>query len=118
MLVVGIIQTIASVILSLVGIMVAYLIYKVQRDRNTPKLVLVTGELLEDDEHEEECYAIRILNVGLVPAVNVSFLVDIEEWQDGREIRSKFHENGVFCILGYDTASGFSGIPAIRTTNS
>ena len=94
MLVVGIIQTIASVILSLVGIMVAYLIYKVQRDRNTPKLVLVTGELLEDDEHEEECYAIRILNVGLVPAVNVSFLMDIEEWQDGREIRSKFHERG------------------------
>ena len=46
MLVVGIIQTIASVILSLVGIMVAYLIYKVQRDRNTPKLVLVTRRVI------------------------------------------------------------------------
>ena len=94
MLVVGIIQTVASVILSLVGIMVAYLIYKIQRDRNTPKLVLVTGELLEDDEREEACYAVRILNVGLVPAVNVRILVDIEEWQGGREIRSKFHEEG------------------------
>ncbi len=94
MLVIGIIQTVASVILSLVGIMVAYLIYKIQRDRNTPTLVLVADEVIEDDEREEECYAIRILNVGLVPAVNVSFLMDIEEWQDGREIRSKFHEEG------------------------
>ena len=94
MLVVGIIQTVASVILSIVGIAVAYLIYKIQRDRNTPKLVLVNGEVLEDDEHEEESDAIRILNVGLVPAVDVRLLVDIEEWQDGREIRSKFHEEG------------------------
>ena len=94
MLVVGIIQTVASVILSLVGIAAAYLIYKIQRDRNMPKLALVTDEVLEDDEHEEARYAIRILNVGLVPAVNVSLLVDIEEWEDGREIRSEFHERG------------------------
>ena len=92
MLVISIIQTIASVLLSLTGITLAYFVYKIQHDRNTAKLVLVCDELLEDDEHEEPCSAIRILNVGLVPAVNVKFLIDIEEWQEGRKIRSRFHE--------------------------
>ena len=68
-LVISIIQTIASVLLSLTGITLAYFVYKIQHDRNTAKLVLVCDELLEDDEHEEPCSAIRILNVGLVPAV-------------------------------------------------
>ena len=92
MLTMSIIQTISSVVLSLTGVMLAFLVYRIQRDRNTPKVVLVNGEVIEGDEPEEACYAVRILNVGLVPAINVDFLVDIEEWRNGEKIRSKFHE--------------------------
>ena len=90
----GIIQAISSVILSLVGITLAFLVYKIQRDRNTAKLVMVSDKLIEGEEHDEPSYAIRTLNVGLVPAISVRFLVDIEEWQDGRKIRSTFQEEG------------------------
>lgn len=92
MLVLGVIQTVASVALSLVGITVAFLVYRIQRDRNTAKLMLITGELIEDDERDEQAYVIRIRNVGLVPAVNVRLKADIEEWKDGERLRSTFSE--------------------------
>ena len=91
MLTMGIIQTVSSVVLSLAGIMLAFLVYRIQKDRNTPKVVLVCDELAED-ELGEACPAVKILNVGLVPATSVELLVDIEEWQNGKEVRSKFHE--------------------------
>ena len=92
MLAMSIIQTISSVILSLAGVVLAFFVYRIQQDRNTPKVVLVSDELVEGDEHEEACYAVKILNVGLVPAIKVDLLVDIEEWQNGEKVRSKFHE--------------------------
>ena len=86
-LIVGVVQTIATVVLSIAGVTIAYLVYKIQRDRNTAKLVLVEDELLEDYEHDESRNQIQVLNIGLVPAVGVSLIVDIEEWKEGRMVR-------------------------------
>ena len=47
-------------------------------------------ELVEDDDREYP--GLYIQNVGLVPALNVSVVVDIEEWREGHPISSEFHE--------------------------
>ena len=86
-LIVAIVQTIATVVLSIAGVILAYLVYKIQRDRNTAKLVLVCDELIEDDESGIARYQIRVLNFGLVPAVRVRLVADIEEWKDGIMVR-------------------------------
>ena len=57
-----IIQVVAFAILSSANFALAYRIYKIQSDRNTPKLV-VNSDLIEDDEHEANC--IYVHNVGL-----------------------------------------------------
>ena len=83
-LIIGVVQAIASVLLSVAGVTIAYLVYKIQRDRNTAQLVLVCDELMENDEQDEARNQIMVLNVGLVPAVGVRLLADIEEWKEGR----------------------------------
>ena len=89
MIIFGIIQVVVFAILSLANFALAYRIYKIQSDRNTAKLV-VNGHFIEDDEREASC--ISVYNVGLVPAVGVSVLIDIEEWKHGKRLDSRFHE--------------------------
>ncbi|MCY3692647.1 MAG: hypothetical protein OXI54_12390 [Chloroflexota bacterium] len=91
MLIIDIFQTISSVVLSSVAIVLAVMVYRIQRDRNRAKLML-TDELIEDDERGEPAQGIRIRNVGLVRAVNIKLLADIEEWKDDQLLNSKFHE--------------------------
>ena len=76
-------------VLSITNGLIAYSVFKIQKDRNTPKLV-VYMELVEEEGRE---YAgLYIQNVGLVPALNVRIVADIEEWKEGQPVRSRFHE--------------------------
>ena len=45
--------------------------------------MLVCDELIEDNESDLARNQVKVLNIGLVPAVSVSFIADIEEWKDG-----------------------------------
>ena len=84
-----IVQFAALFVLSIANGLIAYSILKIQRDRNTPKLV-VYMELVEEEDRE---YAgLYIQNAGLVPALNVRIVADIEEWREGQPVRSRFHE--------------------------
>ena len=82
-------QFVVLFILSVSNGVIAYSVFRVQKDRNTPKLV-VYMELVEDDDREY--LGLYVQNVGLVPALNVSVVVDIEEWREGHPVRSRFHE--------------------------
>ena len=88
-MILDIVQIFVLAFLSLANFALAYLIYKIQSDRNTPKLI-VSNDVIEDDEHEAN--AIYVHNVGLVPAVGVNLLIDIEEWKGGTRLDSRFHE--------------------------
>ena len=68
---------------------IAYSVLRIQRDRNTPKLVMYV-DIVEDDDHDYN--GLYVQNVGLVPALNVLVRADIEEWREGHPVRSKFHE--------------------------
>ena len=68
---------------------IAYSVFRIQKDRNTPKLV-VYEELVEEDDRKY--YGLYVQNVGLVPALNVRIVADIEEWREGHPVRSRFHE--------------------------
>ena len=68
---------------------IAYSVYRIQEDRNTPKLV-VNVEFVEEDDREYN--GLYVQNVGLVLALNVGVVADIEEWREGRTVRSSFHE--------------------------
>ena len=84
-----IVQFAALFVLSITNGLIAYSVFKIQKDRNTPKLV-VYMELVEEEGRE---YAgLYIQNVGLVPALNVRIVADIEEWKEGQPVRSRFHE--------------------------
>ena len=84
-----IVQFAALFVLSITNGLIAYSVFKIQKDRNTPKLV-VYMELVEEEDRE---YAgLYIQNVGLVPALNVRIVADIEEWKEGQPVRSRFHE--------------------------
>ena len=84
-----IVQFAALFVLSVTNGLIAYSVFKIQKDRNTPKLV-VYMELVEEEDRE---YAgLYIQNVGLVPALNVRIVADIEEWREGQPVRSSFHE--------------------------
>ena len=82
-------QFVALFVLSVTNGLIAYSVFKLQKDRNTPKLV-VYMELVEEEDREYP--GLYVQNVGLVPALNVRILADIEEWRDGRPVKSKFHE--------------------------
>ena len=84
-----IIHVVVFAILSLANFALAYRIYKIQSDRNTAKLV-VNSDVTEDDEHDANC--IYVHNVGLIPAVAVHVLIDIEEWKDGKRLDYRFHK--------------------------
>ena len=77
-------------ILSVANGVIAYFAFKTQKDRNTPKLV-VYMELVEEEDREYP--GLYVQNVGLVSALNVHIVVDIEEWRDGRPVKSRFHED-------------------------
>ena len=84
-----IVQFAVLFVLSVANGLIAYSVLKIQRDRNTPKLV-AHMELVEEEDRE---YAgLYVQNVGLVPALNVRIVADIEEWRDGRPVCSRFHE--------------------------
>ena len=82
-------QFVVLFILSVSNGVIAYSVFRVQKDRNAPKLV-VYMELVEDDDREY--LGLYVQNVGLVPALNVRVVADIEEWREGRPVRSRFHE--------------------------
>ena len=90
MLWLGIVQAILFAILSVANFALAYRMYKIQRGRNTPKLVITGDEIIKVEDHE--AYALRVYNVGLVPAVGVRLLVDVEDWKNGKELTTKFRE--------------------------
>ena len=90
MLWLGIVQAILFAILSVANFALAYRMYKIQRERNTAKLVITGDEIIEVEDHE--AYALRVYNVGLVPAVGVRLLVDVEDWKNGKELTTKFRE--------------------------
>ena len=83
------VQFAALLALSVANGVIAYSVFKIQRDRNTPKLAVYV-ELVEDDGHDY--WGLYLQNVGLVPALNVGIVADIEEWREGRRVESKFHE--------------------------
>ena len=91
MLWLGIVQAVVFSMLSVANFALAYRIYKLQRDRNTAKLVITSDDLIEDDEHE--AYALRVYNVGLVPAVGVHLWVDVEDWKNGEELTTEMRES-------------------------
>ena len=80
MLMIDIIQTVASVLLSSAAIALAFMVYRIQRDRNTPKLMIIADEVTRDDK---PVVTIRILNVGLVPAIKVRLSINVKEWEAG-----------------------------------
>ena len=88
-LAVDVVQFAALLVLAVANGVIAYSVYRVQRDRNTPKVV-VYMELVEEDDREYQ--GLYVQNVGLVPALNVRVVADIEEWREGRPVRSRFHE--------------------------
>ena len=63
MLWLGIVQAILFAILSVANFALAYRMYKIQRERNTAKLVITGDEIIEVEDHE--VYALRVYNVGL-----------------------------------------------------
>ena len=88
-LAVDVVQFAALLVLAVVSGVIAYSVYRIQKDRNTPKLVVYV-ELVE--ENDREYMGLYVQNVGLVPALNVQVVADIEEWREGRPVRSRFHE--------------------------
>ena len=84
-----VIQFVTLLALSAANGAIAYSVLRIQKDRNTPKLAVYV-ELVEDDEHDY--MGLYVQNVGLVPALNVRVIADIEEWSEGHPTRSKFHE--------------------------
>ena len=84
-------QLVALLVLGVANGALAYLVYRIQKDRNTPKLVIYV-ELVEGDERDY--YGLYVQNIGLVPALNVRVEVDVEEWRNGHAVKSKFHEEG------------------------
>ena len=84
-----VIQFTALLALSAANGVIAYSVFRIQKDRNTPKLVVYV-ELVEDDDHEY--LGLYVQNVGLVSALNVRVMADIEEWREGHPVRSKFQE--------------------------
>ena len=88
-LAVDVVQFAALLVLAVANGVIAYSVYRVQRDRNTSKVV-VYMELVEEDDREY--HGLYVQNVGLVPALNVRVVADIEEWREGRPVRSRFHE--------------------------
>ena len=90
-LAVDVVQFATLLVLALANGVIAYSVYRIQKDRNTPKLV-VNVELVEEDDREYN--GLYVQNVGLVPALNVRIVVDIEEWREGQPVLSKFHEEG------------------------
>ena len=88
-LVVDVVQFAALLVLAVASGVIAYSVYRIQKDRNTPKLVVYV-ELVE--ENDREYMGLYVQNVGLVPALNVQVVADIEEWREGRPVRSRFHE--------------------------
>ena len=88
-LAVDVVQFAALLVLAVASGVIAYSVYRIQKDRNTPKLV-VNVELVE--ENDREYMGLYVQNVGLVPALNVQVVADIEEWREGRPVRSRFHE--------------------------
>lgn len=83
------VQFIALLAVSAVNGVIAYWVFKIQKDRNTSKLVVYT-ELVEEDDREY--YGLYVQNIGLVPALNVQVVADIEDWREGHPVRSEFHE--------------------------
>ena len=88
-LAVDVVQFVVLLVLAAANGVIAFSVFRIQKDRNTPKLA-VYMELVEDDDREY--LGLYVQNVGLVPALNVSVVVDIEEWRDGHPVRSRFHE--------------------------
>lgn len=84
-------QFAALLVLSIANGVIAFSVFSIQKDRNTPKLV-VNPELVEDDERDY--MGLYVQNVGLVPALNVRIAVDVEEWIGGKAVDSKFHQEG------------------------
>ena len=90
-LAIDVVQFVVLLVLAAANGTIAYSVYRIQKDRNTPKLV-VNVELVEEDDREYN--GLYVQNVGLVPALNVRVVVDIEEWREGQPARSRFHEEG------------------------
>ena len=88
-LAVDVVQFVVLLVLAVANGVIAYSVLRIQKERNTPKLV-VYAELVEKDDREY--LGLYVQNIGLVPALNVSVVVDIEEWREGRPVRSRFHE--------------------------
>ena len=86
----GIVQAVVLVMLSVSNLTLAYCVYKIQRDRNTAKLVITGDAVIEVDDHE--AYVLRVYNVGLVPAVGITLLVYVEDWKNGKELTTIFRE--------------------------
>ena len=86
---IDVVQFTALLAVSAANGVIAYSVFRLQKDRNTPKLVLYV-ELVENDDHTY--YGLYVQNVGLVPAVNIRVTADIEEWREGKPVQSRFHK--------------------------
>ena len=89
-LAIDVVQFLVLLVLAAANGVIAYSVYRIQKDRNTAKLV-VNVELVEDEDREYN--GLYVQNVGLVPALNVRIVADIEEWRGGQTVRSSFHES-------------------------
>lgn len=70
---------------------IAYSVFRIQRERNTPRMIVYVDTVEEDERVFQGLY---IQNVGLVPALHVRTVVEVEEWRDGQLVQSRFHDEG------------------------
>ena len=85
-----IMESFALIGLAVANGLIAYAVFRIQRDRNTANLEMFVNLV---DEGEGRFYnALYVQNVGLVPARHVRIVADVEEWRDGSPVNSQFHE--------------------------
>ena len=80
----------ALIALSVANGLIAYAVFKIQRDRNRARLVMFVD--IVEEEEERPYYALYVQNLGLVPDRQIRIVADVEEWRNGSPVRSKFHQ--------------------------
>ena len=84
-------QFVVLLVLSAANGVIAYSVFRIQKDRNTAKLVMYV-ELVEEDDPKDNYNALYVQNVGLVPALNVRITAVVEEWREEHPVVTRFHD--------------------------
>ena len=72
----------ALIALSVANGLIAYAVFKIQRDRNRARLVMFVD--IVEEEEERPYYALYVQNLGLVPDRQIRIVADVEEWQTSK----------------------------------